>query len=146
MLELGVPDAAFAAALLRAVSGPGLASLSICVREAADSASLAALTAAPGAAQQLAGLDLEFRAAPTAEDVAALAACSSLKRLHVSCKCPRAPAGAQLWGYCRRGGGLGVCRLDAVSWMGYGVNKTLNTACMLSMPAPWKPLLLNSSL
>jgi hypothetical protein len=95
-LELGVPDAAFAAALLRAVSGPGLASLSICVREAADSGSLAALTAAPGAAAQLVGLDLEFRAAPTAEDVAALAACSSLKRLHVSCKCPRAPAGEQL--------------------------------------------------
>jgi hypothetical protein len=67
------------------------------VREAADSASIAALAAAPGAAQQLAGLDLEFRAAPSAEDVAALAACGSLKRLHVSCKCPRAPPGVLDW-------------------------------------------------
>jgi len=97
VLELGVPDAAFAAALLRAVAGPGLASVSISVREAADSASIAALTAAPGAAQQLTGLDLEFRAAPTAEDVAVLAACGSLKRLHVSCKCPRAPQGLLDW-------------------------------------------------
>jgi hypothetical protein len=88
-----VPDAPFAAALLRAVSGPGIRSVSISVREAADSASIAAITAAPGAAQQLAGLDIEFRAAPTADDVAALAACGSLKRLHVSCKCPRAPEG-----------------------------------------------------
>lgn len=92
-----MPDAAFAAALLRAVAGPGLASVSISVREAADSASIAALTAAPGAAQQLTGLDLEFRAAPTAEDVAVLAACGSLKRLHVSCKCPRAPQGLLDW-------------------------------------------------
>lgn len=92
-----MPDAAFAAALLRAVAGPGLATASISVREAADSASIAALAAAPGAAQQLAGLDLEFRAAPTAEDVAALAACGSLKRLHVSCKCPRAPPGVLDW-------------------------------------------------
>lgn len=88
-----MPDAPFAAALLRAVSGPGIRSVSISVREAADSASIAAITAAPGAAQQLAGLDIEFRAAPTADDVAALAACGSLKRLHVSCKCPRAPEG-----------------------------------------------------
>lgn len=88
-----MPDAAFAAALMRAVAGPGLSTVSISVREAADSASIAAITAAPGAAQQLAGLDVEFKAAPTAEDVAALAACGSLKRLHVSCKCPRAPAG-----------------------------------------------------
>jgi hypothetical protein len=93
VLELGVPDASFAAALLRAVSGPGLASVSIAVREAADPASVAALAAAPGAAQQLAGLDVEFRAAPTADDVLALAGCSGLRRLHVSCKCPRAPAG-----------------------------------------------------
>jgi hypothetical protein len=96
-LELGVPDAAFAAALLRAVAGPGLASLAVAVREAADSASIAALAAAPGAARQLVSLDLEFRAAPTAEDVAALAACSSLRRLHASCKCPRAPSVAMDW-------------------------------------------------
>jgi hypothetical protein len=99
-LEVGVPDAAFAAALLRAVAGPGLRTVSVSVREAADSASIAALTAAPGAAQQLAGLDLEFKAAPTAEDVDVLAACGSLKRLHVSCKCPRAPAGGLTWDPC----------------------------------------------
>jgi hypothetical protein len=96
-LQLGVPDAAFAAALLRAVAGPGLASLAVTVREAADAGSIAALAAVPGAAQQLCGLDLEFRAAPSAADVAALASCAALRRLHVSCKCPRPPAAVLDW-------------------------------------------------
>uniref|UniRef100_A0A383VU83 F-box domain-containing protein n=1 Tax=Tetradesmus obliquus TaxID=3088 RepID=A0A383VU83_TETOB len=91
-LELGVPDAAFGAALLRAVAGPGLGSVCIAVREAADSAAIAGLALAPGGKEKLAGLDLEFRAAPTPEDVAVLAGCGRLTRLHLSCKCPRAPA------------------------------------------------------
>eukprot|EP00879_Flechtneria_rotunda_P005500 GHRR01005793.1.p1 GENE.GHRR01005793.1~~GHRR01005793.1.p1 ORF type:complete len:596 (+),score=233.50 GHRR01005793.1:1048-2835(+) len=91
-LEIGVPDAAVAFALLRAVAGPGLAELRVAVREAADSASVQALVAAPGARDQLAGLDLEFRAAPTTDDVAALASCTALQRLHLTCKCPRPPA------------------------------------------------------
>lgn len=66
-LELGVPDAAWGAALLRAVCGPGLARLMIAVREAVDSAAVAALVEVPGARGKLVGMDLEFRAAPTAE-------------------------------------------------------------------------------
>jgi hypothetical protein len=91
-LELGVPDAALGAALMRAVAGPGLASVCMAVREAADSAAIAGLALAPGGKEKLAGLDLEFRAAPAPEDVAVLASCVSLTRMHLSCKCPRAPA------------------------------------------------------
>lgn len=66
-LEVGVPDATCGAALLRAVSGPGLDKLSIAVREAADSAAIVELIKAPGGQEKLVGVDLEFRAAPTAE-------------------------------------------------------------------------------
>lgn len=77
-LELGVPDAAFGAALMRAVAGEGLARACIAVREAADSAGISGLALAPGGREKLAGLDLEFRAAPTPEDVAALASCTGV--------------------------------------------------------------------
>eukprot|EP00878_Enallax_costatus_P006288 GHUV01006592.1.p2 GENE.GHUV01006592.1~~GHUV01006592.1.p2 ORF type:complete len:501 (+),score=189.27 GHUV01006592.1:1221-2723(+) len=96
-LELGVPDAAWGAALLRAVSGPGLSRLAVAVREAADSAAVKALVEAPGAREKLVGVDLEFRAAPTAEDIAALASYSNLQRLHLTCKCPRAPPSRMDW-------------------------------------------------
>jgi hypothetical protein len=103
-LELGVPDAAFAAALLRAgassnissssstASCAGLSRLAVSIREAVSSQDLAALAAAPGASQQLAAMDLEFRGAPTPEDIALLAQFSSLQRLVVTCKCVRAPS------------------------------------------------------
>jgi hypothetical protein len=96
-LELGVPDAGMGASLLRAAAGPGLAGLTLTVRDAAGSDELAALCSAPGAATQLAGLDLEFRAAPGPADVAAIARCKGLRRLHLSCKCPRAPAASLDW-------------------------------------------------
>lgn len=129
LLEVGVPDVAFGAALLRAVVGSGLASVSISVREAADSGSIAALTAIPGSAQQLAGLDLEFRAAPTAQDVAALAACSSLKRLHLSCKCPRAPSTA----------------LDWTPWLGLSQLEHLHLHINPAWRAPLQPAMLAAS-
>lgn len=66
-LELGVPDAAFGAALLRAVSGPGLEKLYVSIRDAAESAGIAELIKAPDGREKLVGIDLEFRAAPTEE-------------------------------------------------------------------------------
>jgi hypothetical protein len=74
-----------------------LSQLVLAVRDAADSSDITTLLASPGVQQQLAGLDLEFRAAPSAEDVSALAACSALQRLHLTCKCPRAPASKLDW-------------------------------------------------
>lgn len=92
-----MPDAAFGTALLRAVAGPGLSQLMLAVRDAAGSSDISTLLASPCVQQQLAGLDLEFRAAPTPEDVSALAACTALQRLHLTCKCPRAPATKLDW-------------------------------------------------
>eukprot|EP00882_Tetradesmus_deserticola_P001710 GHRQ01001839.1.p1 GENE.GHRQ01001839.1~~GHRQ01001839.1.p1 ORF type:complete len:641 (+),score=278.24 GHRQ01001839.1:440-2362(+) len=122
-LELGVPDAAFGMALLRAVSGPGLAAVCIAVREAADSGAIAELALAPGGRQKLAGLDLEFRAAPTPEDVAVLAGCSSLVRLHLSCKCPRAPA----------------ARLDVAPWLALRQLQHLHLHINPAWRAPLQP-------
>jgi hypothetical protein len=90
-LDLGVPDAGFACALLRAAAGPGLARLGVSVREAADSSAIAALLAAPGAAQKLVGLDLEFKGAPSGEEFTRLASFTALERLLVTCKCVRPP-------------------------------------------------------